>query len=577
MHKAFHRFLSGLLLVLFAARAGLCEGLQHYAGPQVVQRPSDMAWDDLRHCLVVLDERNSLLTTFTECGDWPREIWELPHHYSDIEWVGASGFLLSPQTTAIEQLELTPTPTLRRTATTTIALPTRLAGTTDGHQTTLAVCSQWKRQFEILQINEPNSPMSMGRKELSFPPGEMLFHPSGKWLIIADAFQGHFSVVDCEQGTIISSFELPIHNIAGLQWESGRRLLVTCQKLHPNPTTDANIAGGLVLEHLLLTLELDDSLQELGAIHEVELGTPSQGAADPTGIGLDSQGKVLVSASGANQLVRLTERHQVSERIDVGRRPTQIISDTEQRRFLVLEEFTPAIRIIDMESGVVRQTLSFGPMAEKTPADRGEELFFDARLSLFEWMTCHSCHGHGHTNGRLADTFGDGNAGAPKAVLSLLGTRDNNPWAWNGSMQTLHGQVTKSLQTTMHSPKVSAIDTIDLVAYLHTLAPPPPLAEIAADDLLAGRKLFDRLGCAKCHIPPLTYTSDLTYDVGLPDEHGQKKFNPPSLLGVGQRFGYFHDLRSQSLKSALINEGHQINELLTPAEFELLVRYLQSL
>lgn len=47
------------------------------------------------------------------------------------------------------------------------------------------------------------------------------------------------------------------------------------------------------------------------------------------------------------------------------------------------------------------------------------------------------------------------------------------------------------------------------------------------------RRVFEKLDCVHCHKPP-TYTSDQAYDVGLPDEAGLRRFNPPSLLGLSQ-------------------------------------------
>ena len=52
-------------------------------------------------------------------------------------------------------------------------------------------------------------------------------------------------------------------------------------------------------------------------------------------------------------------------------------------------------------------------------------------------MSCHSCHPDGHTNGLLNDNLGDGNFGAPKRVLSLLGVGQTGPWAWNGGVADL--------------------------------------------------------------------------------------------------------------------------------------------
>ncbi|HND53507.1 MAG TPA: hypothetical protein PLV92_13955, partial [Pirellulaceae bacterium] len=41
------------------------------------------------------------------------------------------------------------------------------------------------------------------------------------------------------------------------------------------------------------------------------------------------------------------------------------------------------------------------------------------------------------------------------------------------------------------------------------------------------------------------------FDVGLADERGERRFNPPSLLGVSQRDALFHDGRARSLEEVV--------------------------
>jgi cytochrome c peroxidase len=188
----------------------------------------------------------------------------------------------------------------------------------------------------------------------------------------------------------------------------------------------------------------------------------------------------------------------------------------------------------------------------------------------------------GHTSGGLADTLGDGTTGTPKRIPTLLGTRLTDPWAWNGKVRELNEQVRQSLETTMRVKDATPQQIDDITAYLHTLAPPPPL-EPATDEpadrerLSRGEALFEELGCAKCHVPPLTYTSPDAYDVGLVDEKGLNKFNPPSLRGVSQGYSFFHDGRAKTLAQVFTLHGHQLSRELTEAELAELLRFLRSL
>ena len=141
----------------------------------------------------------------------------------------------------------------------------------------------------------------------------------------------------------------------------------------------------------------------------------------------------------------------------------------------VLNTLDDTISVIDMHAFEVKTTISLGPRPPLTPADRGESLFRDARLSLDGWLSCHSCHTDGHTNGLVADTTSDGSYQTPKAIPSLLGTRDANPWAWNGSFRELHQQVRQSVVSSMQGSALSAAQEQDIVAFLHTMRAPPPV------------------------------------------------------------------------------------------------------
>jgi cytochrome c peroxidase len=207
-------------------------------------------------------------------------------------------------------------------------------------------------------------------------------------------------------------------------------------------------------------------------------------------------------------------------------------------------------------------------------------LFYDARLSLDGWYSCHSCHTDGHTSGLLSDNLGDGGYGAPKRVLSLLGAGDTGPWAWNGTIPTLESQIRKSIESTMQGRKPRDEQVAALAAYLRTLTPPPALDSLRgktdAAAIERGRKTFESRGCASCHVPP-SYASADSFDVSLKDELGATHFNPPSLRGVSQRGPYFHDNCAATLESVLIEHRHPPGSSLSAEELCDLIAFLNSI
>jgi cytochrome c peroxidase len=65
--------------------------------------------------------------------------------------------------------------------------------------------------------------------------------------------------------------------------------------------------------------------------------------------------------------------------------------------------------------------------------------------------------------------------------------------------------------------------------------------------------------------------------VGLKDQHGRGKFNPPSLRGVRHRGPYFHDHRAVSLRDVFTAHKHPQAAEWPTNELEDLIAFLESL
>ena len=144
----------------------------------------------------------------------------------------------------------------------------------------------------------------------------------------------------------------------------------------------------------------------------------------------------------------------------------------------------------------------------------------------------------------------------------------------------LEEQVRKSIRTTMRGTEPTHEQVTALVAYLRTLPPPPSLLRArqrhTGETVSRGARVFRQQGCTDCHEPP-RYTSPEIYDVGLQDRLGNRRFNPPSLLGVSQRSALFHDGRAISVRDVLLRYRHGIDRNTSSTEIEELIDYLNSL
>ncbi len=443
------------------------------------------------------------------------------------------------------------------------------------------VTSLWERQLSIVDLTAPEHPQPPRRLPLPFAPRALLLLPGPNKVVLADAFGGRLAVFDVGRGDVESVRPLPAHNIRGLALSAdGTNLLVTHQVLHRlGETTRDNVHWGNVITNNVRVLPLKNLLDP-GAdlLHDSRLhqvGEPGRGSGDPASV--TTGGDLLaVTLAGVGEVALGPDKLGIWDRLKVGGRPTAVIANPDGQHLYVANTFGDSISVVNLKARTVQTEIRLGTPPELTAAQRGERLFYDARLAHDGWMSCHSCHTDGHTNGLLSDTLGDGSFGAPKRVLSLLGVKDTAPYAWTGGVPDLEAQVRKSVATTMHGPALADAQVRDLAAYLGSLPPPRPPAKSAAEQVRRGRAVFEKQGCVTCHAPP-AYTSAKAYDVGLKDEMGQRHFNPPSLRGVGHGGTFFHDNRAAALEEVFTKHGHQLEVALPAEELRDLLVFLRSL
>ncbi len=466
------------------------------------------------------------------------------------------------------------------------ASPVSLESSADGRQ--LAVACLWAHSIALVDVigDEQGADGEDWRVakivELPLAPRKMCFIERDTKLVVADSFGGRLALVDVERGKLLSVRELPGHNLRGLTTTGdGRWLLIAHQTISPLARADReDIHWGTMLRNNLRWLSSEYVAGEhadlLAASRLEFLGGPDNGAADPGEVLALSSGRVAVAISGVNAVLLNRVDAVGYQRIDVGRRPTALAASSDSRLIYVCNTLSDSISVVDASEGRVVAEISLGPQPELSLAERGEQLFYDGRLSLEGWMSCHSCHPDGHTNNQLVDNLSDGSYGDPKRILTLLGATDTRPWAWNGSMPDIERQVRFSIRSTMQGRDPTDAQVAALAAFVRSLEPPPKMPSPDGTAVEAGQKLFDELGCWNCHPPP-SYTSPGVFDVGISDEHGCHEFNPPSLRGVGQRERYFHDNRAATLDSVFTKHKHQLKKELSKEQLDFLMAFLRSL
>lgn len=453
----------------------------------------------------------------------------------------------------------------------------KIVVTRDGD--TAFVSSTWGRAITRVALrsgNNKSNPLAHATAiPLDFPAHELALSKDENTLFVADAFGGKLAVINLGNNKIDHVHQLEAHHIRGMAVSSdGDKLLVSMQQLSRIGRTDFDdIHWGTFITNGLLTLKVEalHTASPMTGSWLERIGRTGRGSGDPGAVFTDHHDRVAVLLSGTGELV--VTGSSFGQRFRVGRRPVALLVVRDD--LFVANMFDDSITRVDLKLGRLGETISLGPRPKLTSVDRGEELFFDARVSHDGWMSCSSCHVDGHSSGLLTDTLGDGDFGAPKRIPSLLGTAGTGPWAWNGSIDSLQQQVTKSARTSMLGKHFTDAHAVDVVAYLKQLAP-APRATGNDRSVESGKRLFERLACARCHRPSSNFTMKNTADVGLSDELGRKLFNPPSLRGVGQRRSFFHDGRAKSLGD-VIDSKHQLKRRLSSKERADLIAFLMSL
>ncbi|RMG35520.1 MAG: hypothetical protein D6725_12365 [Planctomycetota bacterium] len=477
---------------------------------------------------------------------------------------------------------------------------------------------------------------------LPFPAREQCALADGRHVLVAGAFAAALAMVDVETGRVKGHWIVPGHNIRGMVLSADRRsVLLAQQMLNPTIETEkSRIFWGGVIGNVVRTVALSelgiatdgtnaktsssdrqpDARASRGTAHDrpaddvqaratvahgmsnprrigrwtlYPLGEPKNAAGDPGHMAITPEGRMLICLTGVGELGRQDTEFDPLKRLPVGDGPVDVVVTQAGDRAYVANRFSDSVSVIDLKEFRVENRIELGPKPVLTAVQRGERLFYNARLSLDGWYSCHSCHSDGHTNGFPNDNASDATFGTPKKIPSLLGTAHTAPWGWFGNRPTLEDQVRQSIRSTMAGrdgpfdrPEVAA----DIAAYLRSL---PPIPSAAAAGLLAqpdtellarGRRIFHEIGCADCHAPP-SYTTDAVYDVGLKDEFGVREFNPPSLLGVREKAPYFHDQSAATLEEVLRRhpagpatpDGRPPAARLSDADRRALVAFLKSL
>jgi cytochrome c peroxidase len=248
----------------------------------------------------------------------------------------------------------------------------------------------------------------------------------------------------------------------------------------------------------------------------------------------------------------------------------------------------------------------------------GKQIFYDSsdsRMAEEGYLSCATCHFDGDDDGRTFDFTSRGEG--LRNTTSLLGRRGvgegNVHWSGNfDEIQDFETEIRElfngsgfmsdadyqkgTRKDPLGDPKAGVSKELDaLAAFVTTfdhVSPSPyknPDGTMTAD-ALAGKALFNKLGCDFCHVgPDFTDSSrGMLHDVGtIKPSSGMRAGKPllgidtPTLLGIWETAPYLHDGSAPTLRDVLTTanpeDGHGYISSLVPAQIDQLVAYLEQL
>ena len=252
----------------------------------------------------------------------------------------------------------------------------------------------------------------------------------------------------------------------------------------------------------------------------------------------------------------------------------------------VTEYFTDTLAVVDLKAQPEKlvSSIPLGSRPVPTLRRKGHMYFCDAAFCFEQWQSCNSCHPDGRMDGLNWDLLNDG-VGNPKNVKSMLLAHKAPPAMALGVRLNAECAVRSGIahiQFAVCPDEVAA--AID--EYLRALEPVP--SPLLVDGQLStaarrGKKLFfsEKLGCAKCHPPPL-YTDMLMHDVGSKGQYDRRgDFDTPTLIEVWRTSPYLHDGHYTTIKELIVkgkhdNSGDRLDQL-SEQQINDLVEFVMSL
>ena len=238
--------------------------------------------------------------------------------------------------------------------------------------------------------------------------------------------------------------------------------------------------------------------------------------------------------------------------------------------------FSDTLNIVNISDQQV-DFIAYNPHRVESPADIGERAFNDAALCFQNWQSCNGCHpGDGRTDGMNWDLMNDG-IGNPKNCKSMLLSFDT-PACMISGIRAHAGLAVRAGYKFIQFcdiPEDIAYNVDEYIKSLKPLKSPYLVNGELSEKALAGRKVYEKYGCADCHSGP-NYTDMKMHRIGE-DVEFEAGWDTPTLREVWRTAPYLFDGRAATMEEVFMVHKHGIDGKISRKDAEALAEYVNSL
>lgn len=339
-----------------------------------------------------------------------------------------------------------------------------------------------------------------------------------------------------------------------------------------------------------------ENQQYIGA---VILDEPDRGAAGIWDIKC-ADGKIIVSHSGTHDISvidyqKFTDKlknysgdvetlaydlqfmYGMRQRIPlVGNGPREMA--VVENQVFIPTYFSDTVNVVDLkEIPALTAIIPLVKDREETLAQKGEKIFNDAQYCFQQWQSCNGCHpGDGRTDGMNWDLMNDG-IGNSKNCKSLLYSIQTPPSMISGIRTSAELANRKGFtHIQFYEIPEELAKAIDAYTYSLEALPSPYLVDgKLSQKAQAGKKVYEKLGCAECHSGP--YYTDLKMHRIGEDIEFEAGWDTPTLREVWRTAPYLFDGRAETMLEVFEKYKHGIDKKVSKKELEELTEYVLSL